>query len=161
MKKITKIFALSTLLLGAYTVQAHVAGHEHQHGELYNKVQVMSPADKAGFQQMMHDNMVKMTPQEKQVFMNRMKASQGFGQGEQHNMHRKTDARSTVNSMSTMERAGFINMMRNNVGNMSDLERGAFFDYMGFDERDRHSFFERLGINHQNKHNQQKHDCKD
>jgi hypothetical protein len=32
---------------------------------------------------------------------------------------------------------------------MSDVEKHAFFDYMGFDKQERHEFFERLGIKHQ------------
>jgi hypothetical protein len=149
MKKLTTIFAVSTLLLGAYAAQAHVANHEHKHGDLYNKVQAMTPADRASFEEMMHSNMDKMSGQEKQAFMNRMRASQGFNKSEQHDMHRQHDAQAAVNSMSTMERAGFINMMRSNMTNMSDLERNAFFDYIGMDKQDKHSFFERLGIKHQ------------
>ena len=120
----------------------------------------MAPADRADFEQMMHSNMDKMSPEERQSFKDRMRASQGFNKGEKHNMHRKSDARNAVNSMTTMERAGFINMMRNNMGNMSDTERHAFFDYMGFDKSERHSFFERLGIKHQNKHNKADQGCK-
>ena len=159
MKKLTTIFAVSTLLLGAYSAQAHVANHEHQHGALYNKVQAMTPADKADFQQMMHINMDKMSAQEKQEFMNRMRASQGFGKNEQNNMHRQHDAKAAVNSMSTMERAGFINMMRSNMTNMNDLERNAFFDYMGFNNQDKHSFFERLGVKHQKQEHKSQKGC--
>ena len=158
MKKIHKILAVSTLLLGAYTAQAHMASQEHQHGDLYNKVHAMPSAQQADFKQMMHDNMDKMSAPEKQAFMQKMRSSQGFSGVEQNNMHRKTDARNTVNSMSTMERAGFINMMRSNMNNMSDVEKHAFFDYMGFDEQERHNFFERLGVKHQ-KNNNQKHNC--
>jgi len=160
MKKIHKILAVSTLLLGAYTAQAHLSNHEHQHGDLYNKVQAMSTAQQADFRQVMHDNMDKMSASEKQAFMQKMRSSQGFSQGDQHNMHKKTDARNAVNSMTTMERAGFFNMMQNNMRNMSDLERHAFFDYMGFDEQERHDFFERLGVKHQKNHDQ-KHKCND
>jgi hypothetical protein len=42
-------------------------------------------------------------------------------------MHKKTDARNAVNSMTTMERAGFFNMMQNNMRDMSDVEKHAFF----------------------------------
>ena len=160
MKKIHKILAASTLLLGAYAAQAHLSNHEHQHGDLYNKVHAMSSAQQADFKQMMHDNMDKMSAPEKQAFMQQMRSSQGFNSIEQNNMHRKSDARSTVSAMSTMERSGFINMMRNNMNTMSELEKRAFFDYMGFDEQERHNFFERLGIKHQNSHNK-KHNCND
>ncbi len=149
MKKITKVLALSTVLLGAYAAQAHVANHQHQHGELYNKVQAMSPAGQSEFRQMMHNNMDKLNPQERQAFKDRMRASQGFGPGDERNMYRKSDAQQTVNSMTTMERAGFFSMMQNNMKNMSDIERHAFFDYMGFDEQARHETMKRLGIKHQ------------
>lgn len=148
MKKISKVLALSTVLLGAYAAQAHVANHQHQHGDLYNKVQAMSPAGQSEFRQMMHNNMDKLSSQERQAFKDRMRASQGFGPGDEHNMHRRSDAQQTVNSMTTMERAGFFNMMQNNMRNMSDLERHAFFDYMGFDEKARHETMKRLGIKH-------------
>ncbi|MCH9646506.1 MAG: DUF3106 domain-containing protein [Proteobacteria bacterium] len=92
MKKITKVLALSTVLLGAYAAQAHVANHQHQHGDLYNKVQAMSPAEQSEFRQMMHNNMDKLSPQERQAFKDRMRASQGFGPGDEHNMHRRSDA---------------------------------------------------------------------
>lgn len=166
MKKIHKILAVSTLLLGAYTAQAHLSNHEHQHGDLYNQVHAMSAAQQADFKQMMHDNMDKMSAPEKQAFMQKMRSSQGFNSIEQNNIHRKSDARNArnarnaVNSMSTMERSGFINMMRSNMSNMSDVEKHAFFDYMGFDEQERHEFFERLGVKHQNGHNK-KHNCND
>jgi hypothetical protein len=39
-------------------------------------------------------------------------------------------------------------MMQNNMRDMSDVEKHAFFDYMGFDKQERHEFFERLGIKH-------------
>ncbi len=161
MKKLTTLLTVSTLLLGTYTAQAHFTNYEHKHGDLYNKVQAMTPADRAGFENMMHSNMDRVSAVEKQAFKNRMRASQGLGKGEQNNMHRRSDAQSAVNSMSTMERAGFINMMRNDINNMTDLEKSAFFDYMGFDSHDRHSFFERLGIKHQKSEHKTKPGCND
>jgi hypothetical protein len=158
MKKIHKILAVSTLLLGAYTAQAHLASQEHQHGDLYNKVHAMPSGQQTDFKQMMHDNMDKMSAPEKQAFMQKMRSTQGFNSIEQNNMHRKTDARDTVNAMSTMERATFINKMRSNMKSMSNNERHEFFDYMGFDEQERHSFFKRMGIKHQKSHDQ-KHNC--
>lgn len=158
MKKIHKILAVSTLLLGAYTAQAHLASQEHQHGDLYNKVHAMSSGQQTDFKQMMHDNMDKMSAPEKQAFMQKMRSTQGFNSIEQNNMHRKTNARDTVNAMSTMERATFINKMRSNMKSMSNNERHEFFDYMGFDEQERHSFFKRMGIKHQKSHDQ-KHNC--
>jgi hypothetical protein len=151
MKKIHKVLAVSTLLLGAYTAQAHLASQEHQHGDLYNKVHAMPSGQQTDFKQMMHDNMDKMSAPEKQAFMQKMRSTQGLDGVKQNNMHRKTDARNTVNTMSTMERAGFINMMRSNMNGMSDVERHSFFDYMGFDEQERHGFFKRMGIKHDQK----------
>ena len=161
MKKIHKILAVSTLLLGSYAAQAHLSNHEHQHGDLYNQVHAMSAAQQADFKQMMHDNMDKMSAPEKQAFMQKMRSSQGFNSIEQNNIHRKADARNVVNSMSTMERSGFINMMRSNMNNMSDVEKHAFFDYMGFDEQERHEFFERLGVKHQKNGHKTKPGCND
>ena len=152
MKTISKVLAVSTVLLGAYAVQAHMTNNNHQHGDLYNKVQAMSAADRAGFEKMMHSNMGKMSPQEKQVFMEKMRTTQGVGEDHQETIHRKQEVRNDVNAMSTVERAEFVNMMRNKMSSASDAEKHEFFDYMGMNSQDRHSFFERLGIKHQGVH---------
>jgi hypothetical protein len=149
MKTISKVLAVSTVLLGAYAVQAHMTNNNHQHGDLYNKVQAMSAADRAGFEKMMHSNMGKMSSQEKQVFMEKMRTTQGVDEDHQETIHRKQEVRNDVNAMSTVERAEFVNMMRNKMSNASDAEKHEFFDYMGMNSQDRHSFFERLGVKHQ------------
>ena len=156
MKKLAMIFTLSTLTLGAYSVQAD----DDTHTTLHDKVHAMSAEDRDNFRQMMRDNMSKMTAEQRQSFKERMRGSKGDNKGcDKSHKHDKTSykqqdqgryhqAHHEVNTMPTMDRAAFANTMRNNIKRMSYQERQAFFDYMGLNKEQRHEVFERLGVKH-------------
>jgi hypothetical protein len=129
MKKITTIIVASTLLLGAYAVQAHVTKHDHQY-----KMHSMSSAGGTNVEQMNHNDMSNMSE---------MKGHEA-----------KHDHQYKMHSMSSAGGTNVEQMNHNDMSNMSEMKGHAKFEYMDFDEQDKHSFFEYIRVMFHN-HSQQ------